>query len=117
MLGITTHSKVPLRLATIAGFALSAFSLIVALAYLVAKLVFWYRFSAGIAPILIGLFVAFSVQLFFLGLLGEYVSAVHTQTLRRPLVVEKERINFEEARSEAREERRSCIPRRPRKKR
>jgi hypothetical protein len=105
MLGITTHSKVPLRLATIAGFALSAFSLIVALAYLVAKLVFWYRFSAGIAPILIGLFVAFSVQLFFLGLLGEYVSAVHTQTLRRPLVVEKERINFEEPRSEARVER------------
>ena len=96
LLGITTHSKVPLRIATIAGFALSALSLLTALAYLVAKLAFWYRFSAGVAPILIGLFVAFSVQLFFLGLLGEYVSAVHTQTLRRPLVVEKERINFDE---------------------
>lgn len=96
MLGITTHSKVPLRLATIGGFALSALSLVVALAYLVAKLLFWYRFSAGIAPILIGLFVTFSVQLFFLGLLGEYVSAVHTQMLRRPLVVERERINFDE---------------------
>ena len=66
MLGITTHSKVPLRIATIAGFALSALSLLAALAYLVAKLVFWYRFSVGVAPILIGLFVAFSVQLFFL---------------------------------------------------
>lgn len=96
MLGITTHSKMPLRLATIGGFALSALSLGVALAYLVAKLIFWYRFPAGIAPILIGLFVGFSIQLFFLGLLGEYVSAVHTQTLRRPLVVERERINFEE---------------------
>ncbi len=106
MLGITTHSKVPLRLATIAGFALSALSLFVAIAYLVAKLVFWYRFSAGVAPILIGLFVTFSVQLFFLGLLGEYVSAVHTQTLRRPLVVEKERDQLRGiARSEERGER------------
>ncbi len=104
MLGITTHSKMPLRLATIGGFALSALSLVVALAYLVAKLIFWYRFPAGIAPILIGLFVAFSVQLFFLGLLGEYVSAVHTQTQRRPLVVEKERINFEETPVEMRTE-------------
>ncbi len=66
MLGITTHSKVPLRLATIGGFALSALSLVVALAYLIAKLLFWYRFSAGIAPILIGLFVTVSVQFFFL---------------------------------------------------
>jgi glycosyltransferase involved in cell wall biosynthesis len=97
MLGITTHSKVPLRLATIAGFTLSALSLCVALAYLIAKLVFWYRFPAGVAPILIGLFVTFSIQLFFLGLLGEYISSVHTQTFRRPLVVEKERINFEES--------------------
>ena len=104
MLGFTTHSKVPLRLATIAGFALSAVSFLIAIAYLVAKLAFWYRFSAGVAPILIGLFVTFSVQLFFLGLLGEYVSAVHTQTLRRPLVVEKERINFEESPGQRSEE-------------
>src|SRR6202162_4074578 len=104
MLGITTHSKVPLRLATIAGFTLSALSLFAALAYLVAKLVFWYRFSAGVAPILIVLFVTFSVQLFFLGLLGEYVSVVHTQTLRRPLVVEKERVNFEESPGQISEE-------------
>ena len=111
MLGITTHSKVPLRLATIAGFALSALSLFVALAYLVAKLIFWYRFPAGIAPMLIGLFVTFSVQLFFLGLLGEYVSAVHTQTQRRPLVVEKERINFEESPVDGRERRRPLMGR------
>jgi hypothetical protein len=96
MLGMTFHSKIPLRLATLAGFSLSALSLFVALAYLVAKLLFWYRFSAGVAPILIGLFVTFSVQLFFLGLLGEYVSAIHTQALRRPLVVELERVNFDD---------------------
>jgi glycosyltransferase involved in cell wall biosynthesis len=94
MLGITTHSKVPLRLATLAGFTLSALSLLVAVIYLVAKLVFWYRYPAGVAPILIGMFLAFSVQLFFMGLLGEYIAAVHTQSLRRPHVVELERVNF-----------------------
>jgi glycosyltransferase involved in cell wall biosynthesis len=96
MLGMTTHSKAPLRLATLAGFALSALSFMVALLYLVAKLVFWYRYPAGVAPILIGLFATFSVQLFFIGLLGEYLGAIHRQTLRRPVVVERERINFEE---------------------
>jgi glycosyltransferase involved in cell wall biosynthesis len=97
MLGLTTHSKVPLRLATIAGFGLSALSMFVALGYLVAKLVFWSQFQLGVAPILIGIFATFSVQLFFLGLLGEYIGAVHTQLARRPLVIEKERINFEDA--------------------
>ena len=96
MLGITTHSKIPLRLATLAGFTLSGLSLLVALIYLVAKLLFWYRYPAGVAPILIGMFLAFSVQLFFMGLLGEYIAAVHTQTLHRPLVVELERVNFPE---------------------
>jgi polyisoprenyl-phosphate glycosyltransferase len=98
MTGITSHSKVPLRVATIAGFTLSALSLAVALIYLILKLLFWYRYPAGIAPILIGLFVAFSIQLFFLGLLGEYVAVIHTRLMNRPLVVEKERINFEENR-------------------
>ena len=96
MLGLTTHSKAPLRMATVAGFLLSGLSLVVALAYLVAKLVFWSRFPAGIAPVVIGLFATFSVQLFFMGMVGEYIAAIHTHTIRRPIVVERERINFDE---------------------
>jgi len=94
MLGITSHSKVPLRLATMLGFAASAVSLVVGMAYLVYKLVFWYRFPLGIAPVVIGLFFFASVQLFFIGVIGEYIGAIHTRVSKRPLVVEKERINF-----------------------
>jgi glycosyltransferase involved in cell wall biosynthesis len=94
MLGITNHSKLPLRIATIGGFAMSALSLLIALGYLVYKLVRWDEFAVGQAPLVIGLFFLFSVQLFFIGLLGEYVLAIHRHVLRRPLVVEKERINF-----------------------
>ena len=94
MLGITSHSKVPLRLAVFAGFCLSATSLMMALLYLILKLLFWNSFVFGTAPLLIGLFFFASVQLFFLGLLGEYVGNLQTQILNRPLVVEKERINF-----------------------
>lgn len=95
MLGITSHSKIPLRIATMSGFALSAISLTVACAYLVLKLLYWDQFSLGMAPILIGFFFFASVQLFFIGLLGEYIAAIHTQVLHRPLAVEKERVNFE----------------------
>jgi polyisoprenyl-phosphate glycosyltransferase len=95
MLGITNHSKVPLRLAAIFGFCLSAFSLLVALAYLIYKLLFWSQFQAGAAPVVIGLFFLGAVQLFFLGIIGEYVGSIHTQMLHRPPVVEKERINFD----------------------
>lgn len=94
MLGITNHSKLPLRVATMGGFAFSGLSLLVALAYFVYKLVRWDEFAVGQAPLVIGLFFLFSVQLFFIGLLGEYVLAIHRQVLHRPLVVEKERINF-----------------------
>lgn len=94
MLGITTNSKVPLRLATIAGFFLSAISLVVALVYLVLKLAFWSAFPMGTAPILIALFFFSSVQLLFIGILGEYIAMVNTRVSGRPLVVEKERINF-----------------------
>jgi len=94
MLGITSHSKVPLRLATMLGFASALLSLIVALAYFVYKLLFWNSFSVGIAPMVIGLFFFASVQLFFIGIVGEYIGAIYTQVRRRPLVVEKERINF-----------------------
>jgi glycosyltransferase involved in cell wall biosynthesis len=95
MLGITSHSKLPLRLATMAGFTLSALSLLVSIGYLVFKLLFWDQVSFGLAPILIGGFFFASIQLFFIGLLGEYIAAMHTQILKRPLVVEKERINFD----------------------
>lgn len=94
MLGITNHSKVPLRLATMMGFAMSLLSLLVACAYFIYKLVYWYEFPVGQAPVIIGLFLFSSVQLFFIGILGEYIGAIHTQVLHRPLVVEKERINF-----------------------
>jgi polyisoprenyl-phosphate glycosyltransferase len=95
MLGITSHSKVPIRLATMAGFALSVLSLAISLTYLALKLLFWESFSFGMAPILISLFFFASVQLFFIGIIGEYVAAIHTQVMKRPLVVEKERINFD----------------------
>jgi glycosyltransferase involved in cell wall biosynthesis len=94
MIGITSHSKAPLRFATIAGFGLSAMSLLVAVGYLAYKLVFWNRFAVGIAPLVIGLFLSFSVQLFFMGLLGEYIAVIHTRVMKRPLVVERERVNF-----------------------
>lgn len=94
MLGFTSHSKVPLRLATMMGFAMSLLSFLTALVYFVYKLIFWYSFPVGQAPIVIGLFLFSSVQLFFIGIVGEYIGAIHTQVLRRPLVVEKERINF-----------------------
>jgi glycosyltransferase involved in cell wall biosynthesis len=94
MLGITSHSKVPLRLATMLGFGASAASFLVGLAYLVYKLVFWDRFALGVAPVVIGLFFFASVQLFFIGIIGEYIGAIHTRVTKRPLVVEKERINF-----------------------
>ncbi|RYF30411.1 MAG: glycosyltransferase, partial [Comamonadaceae bacterium] len=97
MLGITSHSRVPLRLATMAGFGLSALSLGISLVYLVAKLLFWNQFSIGTAPILIGMFFFASVQLFFIGLLGEYVGAILRHVSNRPLVVERERINFHDS--------------------
>ncbi len=94
MLGITSHTKIPLRLATIGGFMLSAISMLIAIIYLILKLIFWNQFSIGLAPMLIGIFFFSSIQLFFIGLLGEYITAIHTQVLKRPLVTEKERVNF-----------------------
>lgn len=94
MLGITNHSKVPLRLLTMGGFALSLASLFTAVLYLVAKLVFWDSFQLGVAPLLIGIFFFGAVQMFFIGLLGEYIGSIHTKVRKMPLVVESERINF-----------------------
>ena len=94
--GIVNHSRIPLRLATIVGFISSIVSLMAALVYFVMKMVFWYRLPIGVAPVIIGLFCVASVQLFFLGVLGEYVGSIYTQVRNRPLVVEAERINFDE---------------------
>jgi glycosyltransferase involved in cell wall biosynthesis len=95
MLGITNHSKVPLRLAAMAGFALSIIALLVAVIYLVLKLAMWNTFNLGLAPLLIGIYFFGSVQLFFIGILGEYIGSIHTHVYHRPLVIEKERINFD----------------------
>jgi glycosyltransferase involved in cell wall biosynthesis len=95
MLGITNHSKLPLRLMTMSGFFLSVASLVVAMLFLIAKLLFWNAFNLGIAPILIGLFFFGAVQTFFLGLLGEYIISIQTQVRNMPLVIEKERVNFD----------------------
>ena len=94
MLGITSHSRIPLRLATLLGFTLSGISLLLSVCYLIFKILFWDEFKLGIAPVLIGGFFFASVQLFFIGLLGEYVGAILVYVMRRPLVVERERINF-----------------------
>jgi len=95
MLGITSYPKIPLRLATMAGFFLATLSLIFSVFFLIYKIIYWNRFDTGMAPILIGFFFFSSVQLFFIGLLGEYIASINTRVMKRPLVVEKERVNFE----------------------
>lgn len=97
MLGITKHSKVPLRLMTMFGFGLSSLSLLAAFGYFLAKLLFWDSFELGLAPVLIGIFFFGAVQMLFLGLLGEYIGTIQTQVRNLPLVVEAERINFTES--------------------
>jgi polyisoprenyl-phosphate glycosyltransferase len=94
--GIVNHSKIPLRLATMVGFCSSVVSLLAAFVYFVMKMLFWYNLPIGVAPVIIGLFGVASVQLFFLGVLGEYVGSIYTQVRNRPLVVEEERINFDD---------------------
>jgi glycosyltransferase involved in cell wall biosynthesis len=95
MLGITNHSKVPLRLMVMGGALLAGLSLLAAFGFLIAKLVFWNSFQMGIAPLLISLFFFSSVQILFLGMLGEYLGSVHTKIRNMPLVVENERVNFD----------------------
>jgi glycosyltransferase involved in cell wall biosynthesis len=95
MLGITKLSKVPLRLVTFSGFAGSLFALLGGMAYFAYKLLFWQQFTLGIAPIAIGMFFLGSLQLLFMGIIGEYIGNIHTQVHNRPLVVERERLNFQ----------------------
>ena len=94
MIGITSYSKVMLRLASFLGFIIGGLSFLVALVYFIMKLVHWDWFRSGIAPLVIGVFFLGGVQLFFIGLLGEYVLAINSRVLDRPLVVEEERLNF-----------------------
>ncbi|MCC7277582.1 MAG: glycosyltransferase family 2 protein [Chromatiaceae bacterium] len=94
MLGVISHSVVPIRLAAIAGFLTGLFSILVALVFLVLKLALWDRFPIGIAPIVIGMFFMFGVVMLFIGILGEYIASIHTYVRNRPVVIERERINF-----------------------
>ena len=94
MLGITNLSKVPLRLVIFCGFVSALISFVIGMFYLLYKLVFWSHFNVGIAPVVLGLVLSGFVQLIALGIIGEYVGSIHTTVLNRPLVTEKERINF-----------------------
>ena len=96
MLGITSYSKIPLRLATFAGALVSIFSVIIGIVYLILKLINWNNFDAGMAPMLIGMFFLGAVQLLFIGIIGEYILNINTRVLNRPLVIEEERINLPE---------------------
>jgi len=96
MSGFVNHSKLPLRLATFSGFCLSGISLLVALVYLVYKVLFWNTFSLGMAPLVIGVFFFSAVQLIFIGIVGEYVGAILTQVKNHPLAIEDEKINFDD---------------------
>lgn len=94
MLSFTSYTKIGLRLATFTGIVCSCISLIIALVYLIYKLIYWDRFPAGTTPTLLGIFIFGSLQLFFIGLLVEYIMNMNTRIMNRPLVVEEERINF-----------------------
>lgn len=94
MLSVTSYTKVGLRLATFLGFGVAVLSVIIALIYLVLKLIYWDRFIAGNAPILIGMFFLGAVILIFMGIMGEYILSINQRLMNRPLVIEEERINF-----------------------
>ena len=94
MLGMTSFSKIPLRIATFVGLFGAAGSALVGIAYLIYKILYWNEFQIGTAPLTVGMFFLGAIQLTFIGVIGEYVGAIHTQVMRRPLVVERERLNF-----------------------
>lgn len=96
MLGIVSHSVVPIRLAAMLGFMIGLLSFLVAFVFLILKLLMWDTFPIGIAPIVIGMFLMFGIVLMFIGILGEYIASIHTYVRHRPVVVERERINFED---------------------
>lgn len=101
MLGITSYSKVPLRLATFAGISVAGISFIIGIVYLILKLTNWYAFNWGMAPMLIGMFFLGAVQLLFIGIIGEYILNINIRVLNRPLVVEEKRINLPKEKKQA----------------
>lgn len=96
MLSFTSYTKIGLRLATFMGIGIGILSAVMGIAYLVMKLLYWERFVAGMAPMLIGIFFLGSIQLFFLGFMGEYILSINQRIMNRPLVIEEERLNFED---------------------
>jgi dolichol-phosphate mannosyltransferase len=94
MLGIVSHSMVPLRIAGMLGAVIGCLSVATGLYYAVMKAIYWYSFPVGIAPLVIGIFFMFGLLFLFVGLLGEYIGSIHTYVKKRPVVVERERINF-----------------------
>ena len=100
MLSFTSYTKVGLRMATFFGALTGGASFLVAVIYLIMKLMYWDRFAAGMAPLLIGMCFLGSIQLFFIGFLGEYIMSINTRVMHRPLVIEEERLNFEETEKE-----------------
>ena len=95
MLGIVNHSIVPIRIASLIGFFVGSLSFLAALIFLILKLIYWNSFPLGISPIIIGMFLMFGLIFIFIGFLGEYIGSIHTYIQKRPVVVEKERINFD----------------------
>ena len=94
MLSFTSYTKIGLRLATFLGAIIAVVSFLIAMFYLVYKLIYWDRFDSGSAPMVVGMFFLGSIQLFFLGLIGEYILSINKRVMNRPLVVEEERIGF-----------------------
>ncbi len=94
MLGIVSHSRVPIRIAAFTGLLIGLTSLAVAFVFLMLKIIYWQSFPLGIAPLVIGIFFLLGILLLFIGILGEYIASIHSYVQNRPLVVEKERINF-----------------------
>jgi glycosyltransferase involved in cell wall biosynthesis len=104
MLSFTSYTKAGLRIATILGFIVGACSMVIALVYLILKLIYWDRFVAGTTPILLAVLILGSCQLFFIGFLGEYVLSINKRVMKRPLVIEEERLNFDSNKLEINEE-------------
>lgn len=95
MISITNYSKIVLRLATMIGFLFSFLSFIFGLIYFIYKIIYWHSFNVGIAPLILAVFFIGSIQLFFLGLIGEYILNINDRLMKRPLVIEEKRINFD----------------------
>lgn len=97
MLGVTSYTKIGLRIATFVCFAVSIVSVVIALVYFVLKCLCKDSFVAGTAPILIGMLFLGVVQLIFMGIIGEYTLSIYQRLMNRPLVIEEKRLNFQTA--------------------